>query len=105
MREQHLDLLALLAGDEPLVLLGKSSGQVPRAFVERAHHLAHRLTRAALRLERTCRAVRHAGAVAEEAVGRHLAGAVREATPPALEQLAGGTGIGVLADIEGEVGA
>ena len=52
MLEQHLDLLALALGGQPLVLFGDGAGEVTCAFMDGARHLAGLHTGAASRLER-----------------------------------------------------
>src|SRR3954464_10232530 len=104
MREQHLDLLALAARDQPLVLLGDGPGEVTCALVHRPCHLARVHTGAASRLQRAGVAVELAGSIAEEAICVRRVRVSTVGTATALQHLASWAGVMILVEVIGEVG-
>ena len=98
MGEQHLDLLALAAGDGIGLGGGNVARQIPSTFIDGARHLARRLFRTATRLQGASLAIVFARAVEERRAVVHHGSSGRQL-------LAAGAAVGVGRGIEGEVAA
>src|SRR5688572_21773746 len=103
MGKQHLDLLALAPGGDPLVFLRECPRHIAGSLVDRAHDLARIGAGAALPLQWARIAVHLARPIAEEAVGvRGIVGLGSAVPAEALELLAGRAEISILLAVEGE---
>ena len=104
VREQHLDLLALAPRGQIGIAERQIAGEVARAFVDRAQHLATGIAGTAAIPQRAGVAVGFAGTVLVDAVGGWLGLRCAAFLPVTAQRLAAGAGIAVGLVIVDEVG-
>src|SRR5665213_3972966 len=102
-RASHAASIGSGAGISLGVRFGDLSGEVARAFVDRAEHLAGWIVGTAVRLEWAWLAVAHACPVADQIVSRHAGSRRDERSAIVLEKLSCRAEVGVAGVVVGEV--